>query len=77
MGIETVAVYSDIDRDSAFVRMADQAYHIGPSPARITWHIYHNKSLELFELWEDHRCGPAQQSQGHPSRVFCVIVRCY
>src|SRR5689334_11685944 len=33
MGIETVAVYSDADRDSLHVAMADQAVHIGPSPA--------------------------------------------
>ncbi|QYU69518.1 acetyl/propionyl/methylcrotonyl-CoA carboxylase subunit alpha [Leptolyngbya sp. 15MV] len=33
MGIATVAVYSDADARSPFVRMADEAVHIGPSPA--------------------------------------------
>lgn len=33
LGIETVAVFSDADRRSMHVAMADQAYHIGPSPA--------------------------------------------
>lgn len=33
MGIKTVAVYSDIDRDSRFVSMADQAYRVGPAPS--------------------------------------------
>lgn len=33
MGIKTVAVYSDADRDALHVRMADEAVHIGPSPA--------------------------------------------
>jgi acetyl-CoA carboxylase biotin carboxylase subunit len=33
MGIPTVAVYSDCDRDARHVREADQAIHIGPSPA--------------------------------------------
>lgn len=33
MGINTVAVYSDADRDAEHVRMADEAVHIGPSAA--------------------------------------------
>ncbi|MDJ0753222.1 MAG: acetyl-CoA carboxylase biotin carboxylase subunit [Ardenticatenaceae bacterium] len=34
LGIGTVAVYSDADRNALHVRYADEAYHIGPSPAR-------------------------------------------
>lgn len=33
MGIQTVAVYSDADAQAPFVQMADEAVHIGPSPA--------------------------------------------
>ncbi len=33
MGIATVAVYSDADRDSLAVQMADEAVHLGPSAA--------------------------------------------
>jgi 3-methylcrotonyl-CoA carboxylase alpha subunit len=33
LGIRTVAVYSDADRDALYVRDADGAVHIGPSPA--------------------------------------------
>jgi propionyl-CoA carboxylase alpha chain len=33
MGIKTVAVYSDADARAPFVKMADEAVHIGPSPA--------------------------------------------
>jgi propionyl-CoA carboxylase alpha chain len=33
MGIETVAVYSDADKDALHVEMADEAVHIGPPPA--------------------------------------------
>ena len=33
MGIATVAVYSDADARAPFVQMADEALHIGPSPA--------------------------------------------
>src|SRR2546430_907547 len=33
MGIASVAVFSDVDRAALHVRMADEAYHIGPAPA--------------------------------------------
>ena len=41
MGIATVAVYSDADRDALHVRMADEAYHVGPPP-----------SVESYLRWE-------------------------
>ena len=34
MGIRTIAVYSDADQDALHVRQADEAVHIGASPAR-------------------------------------------
>jgi propionyl-CoA carboxylase alpha chain len=34
MGIATVAVYSDADRDARHVEQADEAVHIGPPPSR-------------------------------------------
>jgi propionyl-CoA carboxylase alpha chain len=34
MGIATVAVYSDADREARHVALADEAVHIGPPPAR-------------------------------------------
>lgn len=33
MGISTVAIYSDADKNALHVEMADEAVHIGPSPA--------------------------------------------
>jgi propionyl-CoA carboxylase alpha chain len=33
MGIKTVAIYSDADRNALHVKMADEAVRIGPAPA--------------------------------------------
>jgi acetyl-CoA/propionyl-CoA carboxylase, biotin carboxylase, biotin carboxyl carrier protein len=46
MGLETVAVYSEADRDSAHVRYADEAYLLGPaSPAESYLNV--TKLLEI------------------------------
>jgi 3-methylcrotonyl-CoA carboxylase alpha subunit len=34
LGIGTVAVYSDADANAQHVKLADEAYHIGPAPAK-------------------------------------------
>ena len=34
LGISTVAVYSDVDRNALHVRFADEAFHIGPPATR-------------------------------------------
>ncbi len=40
MGIATVAVYSDADRNALHVRYSDEAYHIGAGPARESYLDY-------------------------------------
>lgn len=37
LGISTVAVYSDADKNALFVRYADESYNIGPGPARMSY----------------------------------------
>ncbi|MBV9688838.1 MAG: acetyl-CoA carboxylase biotin carboxylase subunit, partial [Ktedonobacteraceae bacterium] len=33
LGLKSIAIYSDVDRNALHVRMADEAYHIGPATA--------------------------------------------
>ncbi|MDE0590198.1 acetyl/propionyl/methylcrotonyl-CoA carboxylase subunit alpha [Halocynthiibacter sp. C4] len=42
MGIKTVAVYSDADRNALHVKMADEAVHIGPAPANQSYIVIDN-----------------------------------
>ena len=42
MKIATVAVYSDADRDGLHVRMADEAFHIGPPPSNESYLQWEN-----------------------------------
>lgn len=37
LGIQTVAVYSDADKDSLHVKSADEAVRIGPPSARLSY----------------------------------------
>ncbi|MEN0057808.1 MAG: acetyl-CoA carboxylase biotin carboxylase subunit [Bdellovibrio sp.] len=46
LGIGSVAVFSDADRDSLHVFLADEAYHIGPSPSRESY-LNYQKIIEV------------------------------
>ncbi|SES25919.1 biotin carboxyl carrier protein /biotin carboxylase [Tranquillimonas rosea] len=42
MGIGTVAIYSDADRNALHVEMADEAVHVGPAPANQSYIVIDN-----------------------------------
>lgn len=46
MGIRSVAVYSEADRNSMHVAMADEAYHIGPAASQLSY-LQHRKILQI------------------------------
>ncbi|GAA6111436.1 methylcrotonoyl-CoA carboxylase subunit alpha, mitochondrial, partial [Tachysurus ichikawai] len=46
MGVRSVAVYSDADKHSMHVAMADEAYHIGAAPAQQSY-LCMEKVLEV------------------------------
>lgn len=46
MGIRTVAVYSDADRNALHVRYADEAYRLGPPPSRESY-LLADKIIEI------------------------------
>lgn len=46
MGIKSVAVYSDADRDALHVKLADEAFYLGPSPSSESY-LVQDKIIEI------------------------------
>ena len=46
LGVETVALFSDADRAAMHVAMADEAYHVGPAPAALSY-LDANRILDI------------------------------
>ena len=53
MGIATVAVYSDADRDALHVKMADEAVHIGPAPSNQSYIVIEKILEAIQQAWID------------------------
>lgn len=61
LGIRTIAVYSDADRDAMYTALADEAYRIGPAPARDSY----LNSVEIIRVARE-----AQADAIHPGYGF-------
>ena len=59
MGIETVAVYSEADREALHTKLADEAVCIGPAPLQ----------RELSEHGPDHQRHHHHRRGRHPSGI--------
>ena len=59
MGIATVAVYSEADRDARHVELADEAVLIGPAPSRESYLV----ADKIIAAAKAHR------RRGHPPRL--------
>uniref|UniRef100_A0A669DSC2 Methylcrotonoyl-CoA carboxylase subunit alpha, mitochondrial n=1 Tax=Oreochromis niloticus TaxID=8128 RepID=A0A669DSC2_ORENI len=57
MGVRSVAVYSDADKHSMHVAMADEAYHIGPAPSQQSY-LSMDKVLEVAKKSGSHAVHP-------------------
>ena len=53
MGIKTVAVYSDVDKNALHVRLADEAVHIGASPANQSYIVINKILAAVHETGAD------------------------
>ena len=56
MGIKTVAIYSDADAQALHVQMADEAVHIGPSPANQSYIVIDKVMAAIRKTGRCKRC---------------------
>ncbi len=66
MGIKTVAVYSEADRDCLHTLLADEAICIGPAPS----------TAELSEYGADSGGHGGHEGGRHPSGIWLSVGEC-
>ena len=65
MGIKTVAIYSDVDRDALHVRLSDEAYHCGPPAARDSYLVMDRViDIAQYPLHEQEREARSKRRMG-------------
>lgn len=63
MGIETVAVYSEADKDALHAKLADEAICIGPAKL--------SESYPVNGAY--HKCNNCVRCRGHSSRLWIIV----
>ncbi|KNZ63837.1 uncharacterized protein VP01_1095g4 [Puccinia sorghi] len=66
LGVKTVAIYSDADRESRHVKLADEAYRVGPPPSSESY-------LNIEAIVELCLLSGAQVSGNHTSRHHAAV----
>jgi len=72
MGIQTIAVYADADRDAPFVQLADQAVYLGASPAADSY----LQQERIIQLALDHGANAIHPGYGFLSEQAGFAQRC-
>ena len=75
MGIESVAVFSDVDRKALHVRKADYAYHIGPAAASESY-LNVEKILDVARRSQAEAIHPGYGFLSENARFARACARC-
>ena len=70
MGIETVAVYSEADKEALHTKLADEAVCIGPAPSKDSYLSMDRIFGKLSEYGADHQRDHRVGSRCDPSGIW-------